>query len=76
MTIELTTEEIVTRLLTSNEILKRNKDNFYMSNPSSLGNYLKNLPHENLPHESLPPENTKLEPSVFTKDSKYCFIKM
>ena len=44
MTAELTAEEIVTNLLSSQEILKRKKENFYISNGESLGEYLSNLP--------------------------------
>ena len=64
MTAELTAEQIVTNLLSSNEILKRKKENFYLSNGPSLGEYLKNLP----------PEEVVQERAV-EKDTKYTFIK-
>ena len=48
MTAELTQEEIVTRLLSSNEILKRTKENFYITSPANLGEYLNNLPEEEI----------------------------
>lgn len=45
MSSELTSEEIVTKLLTSNEIIKDdNKKELYISNPSSnLGNFLEKI---------------------------------
>ena len=47
MTAELTSEQIVTNLLSEHEILKRSRDNFYISNKiSSLGEYLLNAPKE------------------------------
>lgn len=48
MTAELTSEEIVTRLLTSNQIIKPKKGNFYISNPAmnTLGDYLLDMPVE------------------------------
>ena len=47
MVAELTSEQIVTKLLTSNEILKPIRDNFYISNDNyNLGEYLDNLPDE------------------------------
>ena len=47
MATELTTEEIVTRLLNSNEILNTKPKNFYTTTTSNLGDYLKSLPKEN-----------------------------
>lgn len=46
MAAELTSEEIVTKLLTSNEILKPKDKNFYMSKPKSgtLGDFLLEFP--------------------------------
>ncbi|MBE7711123.1 MAG: hypothetical protein E7Z92_03175 [Cyanobacteria bacterium SIG31] len=39
MTKDLTQEEIVTQILSSNEILRKQKENFYISNPEyKLGN--------------------------------------
>ena len=48
MTAELTSEEIVTKLLTSNEIIKPQTGNFYISNPTldTLGDYLSEIPPE------------------------------
>lgn len=42
-TAELTSEQIVTKLLSSNEIIKRQKGNFYITNPAidTLGEFLK-----------------------------------
>ena len=42
MTTELTSEEIVTNLLSSNEILQKQTEHSFMSNPTSntLGNFL------------------------------------
>lgn len=39
---ELTSEQIVTKLLSSNEILKKQNGNFYITNPSidTLGEFL------------------------------------
>lgn len=41
-TTELTSEQIVTKLLSSNEILKKQNGNFYITNPSidTLGEFL------------------------------------
>ncbi len=66
MTAELTNEEIVTRLLTSNEVLKPQKGNFYISNPmlDTLGDFLLDIEAE-----------YKEPPSLETKDTKYVFIK-
>lgn len=65
MTLELTAEEIVTDLLSSHEILKRKRLNFYVSDQLNLGEYLKNLPQEELLEEQ----------KVEEEDSKYTFIK-
>jgi len=61
----LSTEDIVTNLLSSNEVLRRNKDNFYMSTPNSLGDFLKNMPIE--------PETSEIQPT--NELSRYTFIK-
>ena len=63
MTKELTSEEIVTKLLTSNEIIKNtNKTNFYMTNPvSNLGDFLEKIVDEEIEDN---------------KNSKYSFIKL
>ena len=63
MIAELTQEEIVTNLLSSQEILKRNKDNFYITSPLNLSEYLEKLPQE----EALEPEADSF--------SQYAFIK-
>ena len=63
MIAELTHEEIVTNLLSSQEILKRNKDNFYITSPLNLSEYLENIPQEEL----LEPEKESF--------SQYAFIK-
>lgn len=64
MTLELSQEAIVTRLLSSNEIIKPVKDDFvegdFMSN---LGDYLKNVPKEELP------------PTVKLDNIQYSFIR-
>lgn len=41
-TAELTSEQIVTKLLSSNEIIKKQKGNFYITNPAidTLGEFL------------------------------------
>ena len=71
MTAELTAEEVVTKLLTSNQILKPTKKNLYISNPvSNLGEFLINNPEENSLEDFVieilkePPEN-----------ERYSFIK-
>ena len=47
MTTDLTSEEIVTRLLTSNEILNPNRKTQYISNPGiNLGEFLDNIKEE------------------------------
>lgn len=67
MITELTQEEIVTNLLSSSEILKKNKEIFHLTTPLNLGEYLNNLPEEEIETQSkLKKEN---------KDFKYTFIK-
>lgn len=64
MTKELTQEEIVTKLLSSNEILKNTKeDNAYVTSVVNLGEYLRTLPNE-----------SSIETKK-TEDTKYTFIK-
>lgn len=48
VTAELTNEQIVTNLLTSNEVLKPRKGNFYISNPmlDTLGDFLLDIDEE------------------------------
>lgn len=67
MTAELSAEEVVTRLLTSNQILKQQKGNFYIDNPllDTLGDFLLELPPEIKVPEDITPE-----------DCKYRFIKV
>ncbi len=56
----LSNEEVVTKLLTSNEVLHISGENIFISNPfESLGEFLKNVK----------PEPVSLE------NSKYVFIK-
>lgn len=70
MTAELTAEEVVTKLLTSNQILKPS-NNYYFTKPvSNLGEYLINNPEEDSLEDfdieilKEPPEN-----------ERYSFIK-
>ena len=70
MVAELTSEQIVTKLLTSNEILKPIRDNFYISNDNyNLGEYLDNLPDEFYEEEIVSLEFEEEE------NSKYVFIQ-
>ena len=73
MTAELTAEEIVTNLLTSQEILKRKKENFYISNGASLGDYLRNLPTDVA--DSCITPSPALPKGKCDKVIKYTFIK-
>ena len=61
---ELTTEQIVTNLIASNEIIKPSKCEFVTSH-SSLGEYLKNIPKN----------ETITVPDVSLHNKKYSFIK-
>lgn len=63
MATELTSEEIVTQILSSNEILRPKKGNFYISSKNTLGDFLKNLPPEEV-----------VEETAVEKDTKYTFI--
>ena len=66
VTAELTSEQIVTNLLSSNEIINPAKRNFYFKNPGvNLGDYLLNVSND-----------IKKSPAETTEDSKYVFIKM
>lgn len=66
MTVELTAEEIVTNLLTSNEIINSKNKNFYITNPGvNLGDYLL----------SLPKDVVSEFPEEMEEPSKYAFIK-
>ena len=62
---ELSNEDIVTKLLTSNEIIKKQKGNFYISNPlvDSLGDFLLDIDEPPVPIEPL------------KEPEKYVFIK-
>lgn len=67
MTAELTSEQIVTNLLSSNEIIKPTQGNFYFKNPGvSLGDFLLNISKD----------IKKSSEEVSSEDSKYVFIKM
>ena len=63
MIAELTTEEIVTDLLSSHQILKREDGNFYISNIYNLGDFLNSIPKE------------PINDSVSEDKIKYTFIK-
>ena len=63
MTAELTTEQIVTRLLSTEEILKPQKEKFCTST-AGLGDFLTKFPNEKL-EKSIPEK----------KETKYTFIK-
>lgn len=66
MTVELSAEEAVTKLLTSNQILKQQKGNFYIDNPlvDTLGDFLLEIEPE-----------VKILPAINQEDCKYRFIK-
>ena len=64
MAAELTTEEIVTKLLSSEEILKPQKIDKYTSQSSNLGDFLSKFPVEQ--------KNDDIE---LVADTKYTFIK-
>ena len=72
MTAELTAEEIVTKLLSSHEILKPNIKNINISSPHDLGEYLNNLPEEEII------ETNKVSSPTFSvgkETNQYTFIK-
>ena len=66
MTAELTAEQIVTNLLLSHQMLKRDKENFCIDSANTLGEYLENLPEE-----------TEVNEPSFVDESlaKYTFIR-
>ena len=64
MTLELSAEEIVTKLLSSNQIIKNQKEKSFISDKKSLGDYLSNKKHSPYYNEENSWEN-----------SKYTFIK-
>ena len=64
MTLELSTEEIVTKLLSSNQILKKQENKFFNSGTTTLGEFLKT--------------NIEINPEPIDYNqpiSKYSFIK-
>ena len=70
MIAELTNEQIVTKLLTSEEILKPISTTFdYPNTKYNLGEYLDNLPEEELYSE---PEEIEIKSE---EDLKYVFIQ-
>lgn len=73
MIAEMTAEEVVTNMLSSNEILKRSENNFYISTPSDLGEFLSSLPEE----EGESCVNRTPTPAIPLGDgvNKYTFIK-
>ena len=60
MTAELSQEEIVTKLLSSNEVIINKKEGVCITSHSNLGEYLKTLPIKNEKEQS---------------SSRYTFIK-
>lgn len=72
MTAELTAEEIVTNLLSMNQILLNKKGNFYISNGGSLGDYLRDLPVD-ATDSSITSTSALLQGDGDSK-SKYTFI--
>lgn len=74
MTVELTAEEIVTKILSANEIIKKKNSTPYITTFANLSEYLKNLT----------PEEIKENDNILTtttpskeedKECKYTFIK-
>lgn len=64
---ELTNEQLVTKLLSSAEIIKPQKNNFYITNPGvSLGDFLLNVSTD----------IKKSSEEETPEDSKYVFIKL
>lgn len=72
MTTELTQEEIVTNILSSNEILKRNNANFYITSPTNLGEYLNNVSKEIKDEKD---KSFALSNREKVENFKYTFIK-
>ena len=64
MIVELTQEQKVTQILSSNEILKYENGKFYISNGVTLGEYLRSLPADEI-----------VEEATVNKNAKYTFIK-
>ena len=72
MTLELSAEEIVTNLLSSNEVLKKNKDVSYQD--INLGKY--SMRFKEMSELASPLEaKTNEEPSDYSESSKYSFIR-
>ena len=67
MIVELTQEQKVTQILSSNEILKYKNDFFYNSNGITLGEYLRSLPDDEIVEEAPVNQNTKY---TFIKTNK------
>ena len=64
---ELTNEQLVTKLLSAAEIIKPQKNNFYITNPGvSLGDFLLNVSTD----------IKKSSEEETPEDSKYVFIKL
>lgn len=62
----MTNEQIVTNLLSEAEIIKPQRDNFYITNPGvSLGDFLLNVS-----------KDIKESSEDTSEDSKYVFIKI
>ena len=70
MIAELSTEEIVTQLLSTEDILKPQKERLYSSPTTSLGSFLKSLPTDKAEKISLSANNTKY---TFIKDNYWKF---
>lgn len=74
MTAELTAEQIVTNLLSKNEIIKLEKENsFIVNNKNNLGEYLTNLADKNI-NQITENKNNKELPDK-SESSKYSFIR-
>ena len=65
MTAEITSEDVVTELLTSNEIIMPQKGKFHISNPKleTLSDFLLDIKEEYVP------------PKIEIENTKYIFIK-
>ena len=70
MTAELTQEEIVTNLLSSNEIIRKNNANFYITSPANLGEYLNKVTEECIEESITDSLSSKY---TFIKDGKWKF---
>ena len=63
MTMELTQEEVVTKLLLKHEILKKTMNDLGKTSTHDLGSYLKSIPKDELSLN-------------INESSKYCFINV